>query len=95
MPRMQPRSNLCKDGFQQRFDATGKPIVDSGLRLPRSAYLGIGLLSFVLLGSQLVLTRIFSVILWYHFAFLIVSLVMLGMAAPSGREPRTRPRPRR
>jgi hypothetical protein len=57
------------------------PLLDSGLRPPRSAYFGIGLLSFVLLGSQLVLTRIFSVILWYHFAFLVVSLVMLGMAA--------------
>ncbi|MGE5238427.1 MAG: hypothetical protein ACM3ON_06470, partial [Chloroflexota bacterium] len=33
------------------------------------------------LAYELVLTRIFSISLWYHFAFMIVSIAMLGIAA--------------
>ena len=31
---------------------------------------------------QLTLTRVLSVVVWYHFAFLTISLVMLGLGAP-------------
>jgi hypothetical protein len=33
------------------------------------------------LAFEVLLTRIFSVSLWYHFAFMIISVAMLGLAA--------------
>jgi hypothetical protein len=42
---------------------------------------GIGLVSFSTLLLELALTRLFSVILFYHFAFLGISLAMLGLGA--------------
>lgn len=45
------------------------------------ALLGMGLLSAAALMLQVTLTRIFSVAQFYHFAFLIVSLALLGFGA--------------
>ncbi len=42
---------------------------------------GLFLVSLAILILELVLTRIFSVTMWYHFAFLTVSLAMAGTAA--------------
>lgn len=42
---------------------------------------GIGCISMAVLASEIVLTRIFSVTLWYHFAFLVISLALLGSGA--------------
>jgi hypothetical protein len=42
---------------------------------------GVLLLSMSLLLCELILTRIFSVTLWYHFAFMAVSVALLGVAA--------------
>ncbi len=42
---------------------------------------GLFLVSLATLAFQVLLTRIFSVTIWYHFAFLAVSLAMLGMTA--------------
>jgi spermidine synthase len=42
---------------------------------------GIFLVSFSVLLTELVLTRIFSVTLYYHLSFLVVSLAMLGIGA--------------
>jgi hypothetical protein len=48
-------------------------------RQVRSKYnLAIFLISFSSLLFELSLTRIFSVTLWYHFGFLIISTVLLG-----------------
>jgi hypothetical protein len=41
----------------------------------------IGLCSFSTLAYEIVLTRIFSISLWYHFAFMVVSIAMLGLGA--------------
>ena len=41
----------------------------------------VGLCSFSTLAYEIVLTRIFSISLWYHFAFMIVSIAMLGLGA--------------
>ena len=41
--------------------------------------LGVGLLSASVLMVELLLTRLFSVMLYYHFAFLAVSISMLGL----------------
>ncbi len=41
----------------------------------------ISLCSFSTLAYELTLTRIFSISLWYHFAFMIISIAMLGIGA--------------
>ena len=42
-------------------------------------YLGVFLVTLATLMYQILLTRIFSVTMWYHFAFLAVSVSMFGM----------------
>jgi hypothetical protein len=42
---------------------------------------GIGLSSFSALLLELALTRLFSVVLFYHFAFLAISIALLGLGA--------------
>ena len=46
-----------------------------------SLYAGIFLLSSASLLFEISLTRIFSVSLWYHFAFMVVSIALLGIGA--------------
>ena len=47
----------------------------------RALLAGIGLGSFAALLLELALTRLFSVILFYHFAFLAISIALLGLGA--------------
>ena len=42
-------------------------------------YAGLSLVTLATLMLQILLTRIFSVTLWYHFAFMAVSIAMFGM----------------
>ena len=42
---------------------------------------GLGLTSFAALMLELALTRLFSVVLFYHFAFLAISIALLGLGA--------------
>lgn len=44
--------------------------------------IAIAFVSGAVLIDEIAFTRILSVVLWYHFAFLSVSLVMLGLGAP-------------
>jgi hypothetical protein len=44
-------------------------------------YAGLFLTTLSLLQLELFLTRIFSVTMWYHFAFMAISLAMFGLAA--------------
>lgn len=46
-----------------------------------STYTGLFLTTLSLLQLELFLTRIFSVTMWYHFAFMAISLAMFGLAA--------------
>src|ERR1035438_6524602 len=48
---------------------------------PRGAAVAIGLMSFSALLLELGLTRLFSVVLFYHFAFLAISIALLGLGA--------------
>jgi spermidine synthase len=48
---------------------------------PSHLDVGIFLLSFSVLLSELLLTRIFSVTMFYHLSFMVVSLAMLGFGA--------------
>ena len=47
----------------------------------RATYIGLFLTTLSLLQFELFLTRIFSVTMWYHFAFMAISLAMFGLAA--------------
>ncbi len=42
---------------------------------------GVALVALCTLFYEVMLTRIFSVTLWYHFGFLALSLALLGTAA--------------
>ena len=44
-------------------------------------FFAVFLCSFSSLAYEIALTRIFSISLWYHFAFMIISIAMLGLAA--------------
>jgi len=50
------------------------------MHIKRHQLLGISLTSMSALALEVVLTRIFSVTLWYHFAFLAISLALMGSA---------------
>ena len=52
-----------------------------GTGAPRAVVAGVALIAFAGLLYEVLLTRIFSVTLWYHFGFLAISLAMLGTAA--------------
>jgi hypothetical protein len=61
----------------------------------RFTYLGLFLVSLATLTHQILLTRIFSVTMWYHFAFVAISIAMFGMTAGAlimyALRPRLRP----
>src|SRR5882672_7997862 len=46
------------------------------------SYAAIGLVSCAVLLDEIAITRVLSVVLWYHFAFLAISMAMLGLGAP-------------
>jgi spermidine synthase len=56
--------------------------VSASADLPeRTILAGLGLTSFSALLLELALTRLFSVVLFYHFAFLAISIALLGLGA--------------
>ena len=61
---------------------TTLPIPTITLQTPERALLaGTALSSFAALLLELALTRLFSVVLFYHFAFLAISIALLGLGA--------------
>jgi spermidine synthase len=57
------------------------PELESGRDWERVLLAGIALSSFSSLLLELSLTRLFSVVLFYHFAFLAISIALLGLGA--------------
>lgn len=55
-------------------------LLDTQSRMPRRGFFGIFLVALAILVLQVALTRILSVVMWYHFAFVVISLAMLGLA---------------
>ncbi len=49
----------------------------------RNTYFGLFLITLSVLMNEILLTRIFSVITYYHFAFMAISIVMFGMTVGS------------
>jgi spermidine synthase len=58
-----------------------KPVSSFKIIHERTLLLGLGLTSFAALLLELSLTRLFSVVLFYHFAFLAISIALLGLGA--------------
>src|SRR5262245_39920822 len=52
---------------------------DASNSVTRQTYAGLFLVTLATLMYEILLTRIFSVIMWYHFAFMAVSVAMFGM----------------
>src|ERR1044071_10122222 len=50
-------------------------------RIDRAVLGGIAAVSAALLMTELALTRIFSVTMYYHFAFLAISIALFGLSA--------------
>lgn len=44
----------------------------------RRAYIGLSLVAFTMVVYEILLTRIFSATLWYHFGFMVISIAMFG-----------------
>src|SRR6202167_531849 len=56
--------------------------VSSSTEIPdRTLLVGLGLTSFAALLLELALTRLFSVVLFYHFAFLAITIALLALGA--------------
>ncbi len=49
--------------------------------MSRPPFVAIGLLSACVLAYEVLLTRLFSIVLWHHFAYMIISAAMLGYGA--------------
>ncbi len=56
------------------------PVIENSTHT-RALLAGIALSSFAALLLELALTRLFSVVLFYHFAFLAISIALLGLGA--------------
>src|SRR4029077_7777480 len=57
-------------------------MVHSRMTSPSGRHLaGVALVSATLLMTELALTRIFSVVMYYHFAFLAISIALFGVSA--------------
>ncbi|HVI10647.1 MAG TPA: hypothetical protein VND65_20325 [Candidatus Binatia bacterium] len=57
------------------------PIIPASSLSGRALVVGLALSSFSALLLELALTRLFSVVLFYHFAFLAISIALLGLGA--------------
>jgi len=58
-----------------------EPQVDSSQAISRATVLAVALVSFASLLLELALTRLFSVVLFYHFAFFAISVALLGLGS--------------
>src|SRR6478735_3534992 len=59
---------------------SARPSIDTSERISTASLLGVFFIAMALIMLELVLTRIFSVTIYYHFAFMAVSLALLGLA---------------
>src|SRR5687768_17147842 len=51
------------------------------MTIPRPPFIAIALLSACMLAYEVLLTRLLSIMLWHHFAYMIISAAMLGYGA--------------
>jgi hypothetical protein len=72
--------DATRDAVTSR-QAQGHPEHGRGVSVSRAALAGISAVSAALLMTELALTRIFSVTMYYHFAFLAISIALFGLSA--------------
>ena len=60
---------------QRTADTTPRPLA------PPAVFVGLFFTAMAVLLFQIALTRVFAILLWYHFAYLIVALALLGFGA--------------
>src|SRR3990170_8157987 len=53
--------------------------INREIGVKRQTYVGLFLVSLATLMYEILLTRIFSVTMWYHYAFAAISIAMFGM----------------
>jgi hypothetical protein len=58
---------------------------DNRSQATAGTYAGLFMVSFSTLMYEVLLTRIFSVTMWYHFAFVAVSVALFGMTVGACR----------
>src|SRR6185503_5623217 len=63
------------------LDGTLSRMIFASAQTPERHLLGVALVSATLLMTELALTRIFSVVMYYHFAFLAISIALFGLSA--------------
>jgi hypothetical protein len=66
--------------MDDRKALSGGPSTSSSFSVTK-AYIGVFLVALATLVLEILLTRITSVVAWYHLAFFVISLAMLGMTA--------------
>jgi hypothetical protein len=60
-------------------NAAHEEMMTSTARANASVYCGLFLITAATLVFEILLTRIFSISLWYHFAFMAISVAMFGI----------------
>ena len=73
------RNGTVEKGYGVHY-SRGK-MASSPLPVSRGQLIAVGLTSGTLLMTELALTRIFSVVMYYHFAFLAISIALFGLSA--------------
>src|SRR5918999_1920018 len=58
-----------------------EPDREAKVELRTATLIGVGAVSAAILMTELALTRIFSVTMYYHFAFLAISIALFGLSA--------------
>jgi hypothetical protein len=77
-----PNASLAQRKQADRQDVGVAANANTALPLLKGkSFLGVMLVSMGTLMYEILLTRIFSVTMWYHFAFMAVSIAMFGMTA--------------
>jgi hypothetical protein len=64
-----------------RTDRSIAPADDAPASPPRALLAGLSLVSGAALAYEILLTRLFSIIQWHHFAYMMISVALLGYGA--------------
>lgn len=73
------RSSRPKGSTETAIIESNPPLIQSKPRASIRTYAGVCVVTMVTLMYEILLTRIFSVTMWYHFAFMAISIAMFGM----------------
>src|SRR3990167_5798947 len=78
---MSRRTLFAAEVLRARPNATLARMTTDTSSISSRTLAGVALVSGTLLMIELALTRIFSVVMYYHFAFLAISIALFGLSA--------------